>query len=971
MSEFLATARILVRPDTSRFRADLEAQLASAVRTPVKIPVVPVVGTAFAGAVAGTSALAAAQQQAAAATTVSADALAAATRITAQYANVVDLAAVDVSSLAASQEREALTATQAAAAQTAHVRSINQLGRGGAASLLTLFGLRGATLAASGAFLAGTAAVVGFSKAVQSAAQLETELNVFRTTAGATADEMNRVSEASKQLGRDITLPGVTAGSAAEALTQLAKAGLSVRDSLDAARGTLQLATAAQIDNVQATNLVAGSLNAFGLAGTDAVKVADLLTGAAKESQGEITDMGTALAQAAAVSNQFGVSIEDTVTLLTELAQAGVSGGRAGTSLRVAFLRLVNPPADAAKALKALNVQIRDVNGNVRPQIFTDIKKALEGYTKAQQDATLATIFGADAIRTAGIIGNKGAEAFVNTREAITEVGLAQQQAAARTQGLQGDIENLSNQASAFGLTIGQVSKGPISAFVKGLANSVGNAADAADGLVALGNAVGNFGSAVSNAIPLVNTFSGSLGKVAEITKLLNPAFAVQNAVKAAGEAAKAFGVNADKSGEQSKTFGGIIDGVTASVDDLTAALTAARTSLRKQLPTTDTGLSVKQIQNIVGGFDAKAVRARIHDDNQALLDALDSEQAFLEAQLQRQYVQRRPALKRALEQSLLGVVTDIRSVQSKARSDADALKREAEQAANKAAQAVRDQEQALLSQFGLARDQQANKIAAAAATATVNDDIKAQKKLAALVRNQIAAIRERISVEGGQKAALIALKAIQIQVTAALQSLAQQQREAQEARRQTLLQAINLDIELAQITGNQALEVSKRNKKISVLQKALMEEARLHGKTTVAYKEIRNQIAQERAALDEIRKEKQKSNQSFAQATFEFLQAQQGFASNLLGNLIPGGATAGLVGGGVQQALQPVAGAAEARSQSGITAGQGNATNNLLLRILEQLKELNGEQKAPEARRQMRQQTALMDGPGGVFAGG
>lgn len=964
MSEFLATARIVVRPDTSQFRTDLEAQLKSVTQRPIPIPIIPVVGPGFAAATAGSAAFAAAQGQAAIATSQSAAALAAATTITRQYTGVVDLSVVATQALAAAQEREAITATQAAGAQAAHARSMSQLARGGGASLLTLFGLRGATLAASGAFLAGTAAVVGFSKAVQSAAALETELNVFKVTAGATATEMDRVSASAKALGRDITLPGVTASTAATAMTELAKAGLSVRDSLDGARGVLQLATAAQIDVKASTELVAGALNAFALNGDDAVKVADLLTGAAKESQGEITDMATALGQAAAVSRQFGVSIEDTVTLLTELAQAGIAGGRAGTSLRVAFLRLVNPPAAAAKALKELNVQIRDADGNLRPEVFTDIQAALQGYTKAQQDATLATIFGSDAIRTAAIIGTKGSQAFLQTRDAITEAGLAQEAAAARTAGLAGDVENLSNQAAGLGLTIGEVAKGPISLFVKTLAESVSTMNDAASGLVALGKLFGDLGEKASDAVPGLGFVGKGLDDIAVASVKFGPVLAPFTAVAGV---AKQFGVNAEQSGKQAKVFGDIADSVTESVNALTSALSQSAAALKAVEPQ-DTGLNVTNIQNIVGGFDAKEVRARIKGNNQELLSVLGQEQAFLEAQLQRDYVKNRPALKRALEQQLLGVVGDIRAVQSQAKSDAEKLKREAEQAARDAAQAVRDQEQALLAQFGLARDQQQNEIAAAEAKAGLQDDIREQKELRVLVLAQIAAIKQRISIEGGRNSAITALQAILIQVNRSLSSLAQQQQAAAEERRQELLRGISLDVELAQITDNQVAEVNARNKKIGVLQQALKREAQLHGKTTVAYKEIRNEIAQERAAIEEIRKEKQKENQSFAQASFEFLQAQTGFASTLLGNLIPRGLTGGLVGGGapVQSAIQPVAGAVEARSMSGPTAGQGNATNHLLQQILAQLKELNGETKAPEARRQHSWSLTTMDGVGG-----
>ncbi len=447
----------------------------------------------------------------------------------------------------------------------------------------------------------------------------------------------------------------------------------------------MQLATSAQIDNIQATNLVAGALNSFSLSGRDAVKVADLLTGAAKESQGEITDMGTALAQAAAVSNQFGVSIEDTVTLLTVLAQAGIAGGRAGTSLRVAFLRLVNPPADAAKALKELNVQIRDADGNLRPQIFTDIQKALQGYTKAQQDATLATIFGADAIRTAGIVGAKGADAFNETRDAITQVGLAQENAAARTQGFQGDVENLSNQVSGLGLTLGNIALGPASAFVKSLADMAAQANLAADGAVALGAKVGDLGRQVSATIPFFDKFATGFGFLKTAAELSNP---LTLSLKTASEAAKAFGVDTEDAGKKGKAFGNIALGIADAIDALTGALDK---QAAQQKPAAFEPLNVRRILNRVQGFDSQQVRDKIAGDNAKLLSDLQAEQTFLQQQLQSDAVKRRPALQRALEQSLFGVVTDIRAIQAKAKAAQDALKAEAERNAKETAKTMVD----------------------------------------------------------------------------------------------------------------------------------------------------------------------------------------------------------------------------------------------------------------------------------------
>lgn len=1000
----MAEARILVRPDTSGFRAELEAALKAATK-PITIPVVPVVaqgkvsGVAAAAqaAAAGQQEVAAAAQAAGAATqtaasstvrltaaqtaaavaaqkyafsqseVVGASSAVAAAQVTLTRSTAAVAAAEKAVSIAlrennaaliantqetlanaAAQQLRAKSSLAEARADAARAASLNQLGRGAGGAGLQLFGLRGATLAASGAFLAGTAAIIGFSKAVKSAAALETELNVFRVTAGATAEEMERVAAAARSLGRDITLPGVTAGTAAIAMTELAKAGLSVQDSLDGARGTLQLATAAQIDVKDATELVAGALNSFKLQGDDAVKVADLLAGAAKESQGEISDMGTALAQASAVSRQFGVSIEDTVTLLTQLAQAGIAGGRAGTSLRVAFLRLVNPPAAAAKELDKLNVKLRDVEGNLRPEVFTDIAKAMRDYTTGQKAAALATIFGSDAIRAAGIIGAEGAGNFRELRDAITQQGLAADAAAARTQGLEGSFQNLSNQADTLGLTVGNVVKGPLKIFTDGLASQVSAANDSAEGISALAGVINSELEKTLSNVPFFDKFDDRLGDIAKATLLVvNP---LSGQLALAGKAFQLFGGDVEEATGQLSEFN--------RVSDVTAG--QLEQAIKSAIKVSAQGLNVKQVENIITGFDAQETRARIAKDNAKLLDVFNDEQAFLERQLNRDYVKRRPALQRAIEQALLGTINDIASVQSQAESKAKKAKDDARRAAADAASAVKAQEQALLSDFGVERDQKANAIAAAALKAGLQDDIKAQQALKALVLRQIAAVKERISVAGGKKAALAALRAIEIQVNAALESLNEQQRQAAEERRQGVLDSTRLDIDFAEISDNQQAEVTARRKLI----KQLQEQQALVKKGTVAWKELRNQIAQQNAAIAEVTKEKQKENNAAGQANFEFLQAQQGFASSLLGNLIPRGATGGLVGGGapVQAALQPQAGVAEGKSRSGVTSGQAQTTNAILGGILQQLKILNGDNVAPEARRQNAWQNATMD---------
>lgn len=346
------------------------------------------------------------------------------------------------------------------------------------ANTLSLLGLRGSALAANAAFLGTSAAIIALAKSVGLASQLASQLNVFQATAGATADQMERVSATAEQLGRDITLPGVGATDAAQALTELSKAGLSVQDSIDGARGVLQLATAAAIDNSQATELVASALNAFGLAGDQAVRVADALANAANDSQGSIVDIGIALQQSSAVARQAGLSMEQTVSALTILARAGLRSSDAGTSLRTALLRLINPSKKAQEQINKLGLSVRTAQGAINLGVFDEFARKTRDLTKAQRDQALAVIFGQDAIRAAAILSRSGARGFDAQVASIEKQGTASKLAAARMKGLTGSAENLKNQLAALGIEVGQLATGPLVILTNTLAEAAGAFAD-------------------------------------------------------------------------------------------------------------------------------------------------------------------------------------------------------------------------------------------------------------------------------------------------------------------------------------------------------------------------------------------------------------------------------------------------------------------------------------------------------------
>jgi len=462
-----------------------------------------------------------------------------------------------VRELARAEEAAAKAASKSAAAEdkanTKRRRSSEQLTRGGQASILSLAGIRGATLAASRSFLVGAAAITVFAKAVKSFADLEENINLFQATTSATADQMERVRDAARLLGADLTLPAVSAGDAAGAMVELAKAGLTVEDSIAGARGVLELATAAAIDNAAATQLVANALNAFGLQGRDAIAIADTFANAANAAQGSIADIGTAFQQAAAAGRQVGLSFQDTSVFLTVLAKSGLRGSDAGTSLRTALIRLINPSKEAAAQFEKLGIVVHDAAGNLRPDVFVQIAEATNKLTPAQRDATIALIGGQDAFRAITILGRQTIGQFIAMRKALREEGTAAQLAEARTRGLHGAIDALGSVLETVGTDLGGKVGPGLANFTRGVAAGVTALGESnqvsetlGDTLTAVSqgfNLVGEAAKGVSVvAIPLVSTLQQIISAIG-VTEILAGVAAYKLLGGAAIRLGAAFGI--------------------------------------------------------------------------------------------------------------------------------------------------------------------------------------------------------------------------------------------------------------------------------------------------------------------------------------------------------------------------------------------------------------------------------------------
>lgn len=383
-----------------------------------------------------------------------------------QSAKATERSVKAANDLAIARARVKTADINAEVAEGAHGAALAASGAaaGKAAQKNAVFGKSLKGVAASAAMtarsLAGGLGFAGVGMAlkgvVQAGMEFETNLNTMQAVSGATASQMRNVKQAARELGTDSSFVSTSAADAALAMTELAKAGMNADQSMAAARGTLQLAEAAQISGAEAATIQANALNAFGLEASQAGYVSDVLANAANKSSAEMKDIADGMQQTAAVARSYGVSIDDTAAALAVLANNGIKGSDAGTLMKRTLQQLANPSKQVQGALQELGVEAFDAQGNFKGMAY--VMGALQDASKSMSREAYVTAtnvaFGSDAARFAGIAAKEGAEGFIKMQKGINQAGAAAALAKSRAKGLPGAWSQVKNAVEDFGLVV-------------------------------------------------------------------------------------------------------------------------------------------------------------------------------------------------------------------------------------------------------------------------------------------------------------------------------------------------------------------------------------------------------------------------------------------------------------------------------------------------------------------------------------
>ncbi len=367
----------------------------------------------------------------------------------------------------------------------------------------------GTAVAAIGMAAAPIKAVVGVSM------DFSTAMSKVKAITGATATDMQKLTEQAELLGR--TTP-YTATKSAEAMTYLGMAGWNTTQILAGMPSMLDLATASGADLAMVADILSDDLTAFGMSAEQAAHMADVFAAASTNSNTDVTMMGETFKYAGAVAGALGYSLEDVAVATGLMANAGIKGEQAGTSLRAIMTRLVSPPKAAAEAMGQLGISVTNADGTVKPfmQTMEELRDKFSGLSDSEKAEMATSIAGQEAMSGFLSVVNASEGDFEKLCSAVDNAdGAASKMAATMHDNLQGDLTDAQSAIEGIAIAIGNALTPNLRIVTKGIveaANKMAAWAQEHQGLIAtLGEIAAGAATAFAafKFIPVVTGFIG------------------------------------------------------------------------------------------------------------------------------------------------------------------------------------------------------------------------------------------------------------------------------------------------------------------------------------------------------------------------------------------------------------------------------------------------------------------------------
>ena len=209
-------------------------------------------------------------------------------------------------------------------------------------------------------------AVIGAIKdAVNTIADFDKAMVGVKVITGATASQFDLLQKSARLLG---STTQYTAKEVANLQLEFGRLGFSTREILQATGATVDLATATGEGLARSAEIAGSTLRAFNMDASQMERVTNAIGNALNYSALTLDSFAEGIKYVAPVAAAMNVSIEETSSLLSVLADAGIKGSQAGTSLRRIFTLLTKdgkPLNDKLQELSRSGITLAGANDEV------------------------------------------------------------------------------------------------------------------------------------------------------------------------------------------------------------------------------------------------------------------------------------------------------------------------------------------------------------------------------------------------------------------------------------------------------------------------------------------------------------------------------------------------------------------------------------------------------------------------------
>ena len=208
-------------------------------------------------------------------------------------------------------------------------------------------------LAVEAAVLGLSAAFVG--KAIEAAGQFGDSVREIGTLFGGTTEQVNK-------FGTDIQNYAASSTQSIEsingAIYEAISSGVKYEDSIKFINDAEKLAVAGRADLTQVTDVLTGTLNAYGASTAEAADYTDDLLTAVNLGKTTVPELAQSLSQVTSIAAASGVPFSDLSASIAAVTAAGVPTSEAMTKIRGVLETFVSPSKGAADAAKELGLSL-------------------------------------------------------------------------------------------------------------------------------------------------------------------------------------------------------------------------------------------------------------------------------------------------------------------------------------------------------------------------------------------------------------------------------------------------------------------------------------------------------------------------------------------------------------------------------------------------------------------------------------